>query len=132
MIDGEGDRLVLTQDGNQRIRNEWSFRQRDALGRESLTAAAYGSGYSGQDDYSRSYTYDLNGNLEGRDDTLCSEQWTSVSGNAPASWSRTALPPSNVTLLEEGYAYDAAGNRTAVLDAEGDTLSVTPIIDRTF
>ena len=89
-----------------------------------LTAAAYGSGYSGQDDYSRSYAYDLNGNLEGRDDALCSEQWTSVSGNAPALWSRTALPPSIVTLLEEGYAYDAAGNRTAVLDAQGDTLNV--------
>ena len=29
-----------------------------------------------------------------------------------------------MTLLEEGYAYDAAGNRTAVLDAQGDTLNI--------
>ena len=33
----KGDRLVLTQDGNQRLRNEWSFLLQDNLGRECLT-----------------------------------------------------------------------------------------------
>ena len=36
----KGDRLVLTQDGNQRARGEWSFRLQDILGRESLDANA--------------------------------------------------------------------------------------------
>ena len=39
----KGDRLVLTQDGNQRERNEWSFRLQDALGRECLTGTQTGS-----------------------------------------------------------------------------------------
>lgn len=39
----KGDRLVLTQDGNQRERGEWSFRLQDALGRECLTGIMAGS-----------------------------------------------------------------------------------------
>ena len=39
----KGDRLVLTQDGNQRARGEWSFRMQDALGRECLTGTLPGS-----------------------------------------------------------------------------------------
>ena len=39
----KGDRLVLTQDGNQRLRNEWSFRLQDALGRECLTGTLTGT-----------------------------------------------------------------------------------------
>ena len=39
----KGDRLVLTQDGNQRERGEWSFRLQDALGRECLTGTMAGS-----------------------------------------------------------------------------------------
>ena len=39
----KGDRLVLTQDGNQRERGEWSFRAEDALGRECLTGVLAGT-----------------------------------------------------------------------------------------
>ena len=39
----QGDRLVLTQDGNQRGRNEWSFRLQDLLGRECLTGVLTGN-----------------------------------------------------------------------------------------
>ena len=39
----QGDRLVLTQDGNQRERGEWSFRLQDLLGRECLTGVLTGS-----------------------------------------------------------------------------------------
>ena len=39
----QGDRLVLTQDGNQREHGEWSFRLLDALGRECLTGIMAGS-----------------------------------------------------------------------------------------
>lgn len=39
----KGDRLVLTQDGNQRVRGEWSFRLQDILGRECLTGILQGN-----------------------------------------------------------------------------------------
>ena len=39
----KGDRLVLTQDGNQRERNEWSFRMEDALGRKCLAGVLTGT-----------------------------------------------------------------------------------------
>ena len=93
----------------------------DPLGR--LTEAAYGSDVVSQNDYSRTYSYDLNGNPNGRETASYSEQWTAASGNAPAAWIRTRTSPFSI-LLQEGYAYDAAGNRTAVLDALGDTLNV--------
>ena len=94
----------------------------DPLGR--LTEAAYGSDVVSQNDYSRTYSYDLNGNPNGRETASYSEQWTAASGNAPAARVRTRTSPFSI-LLQEGYAYDAAGNRTAVLDALGDTLNVT-------
>ena len=94
----------------------------DPLGR--LTEAAYGSDVVSQNNYSRTYAYDLNGNLNERETASYSEQWTAASGNAPAARVRTRTSPFSI-LLQEGYAYDAAGNRTAVLDALGDTLDVT-------
>ena len=89
-----------------------------------LTEAAYGSDVVSQNDYSRTYFYDLNGNPNGRETASYSEQWTAASGNAPAAWVRTRTSPFSI-LQQEGYAYDAVGNRTAVLNALGDTLNVT-------
>ena len=93
----------------------------DPLGR--LTEAAYGSDVVSQNDYSRTYSYDLNGNPNGRETASYSEQWTAASGNAPAAWVRTRTSPFSI-LQQEGYADDANGNRTAVMNALGDTLSV--------
>ena len=101
---------------------KWYDYAYDMMGR--LTEAAYGSDVVSQNNYSRTYAYDLNGNLNERETASHSEQWTAASGNAPAAWVRTTTSPFSI-LQQEGYAYDAAGNRTAVLDALGDTLNVT-------
>ena len=100
----------------------WYDYSYDMLGR--LTESRYGCSAVSQSDYGRTYTYDLNGNPTGRETASYSEQWTGASGNSPASWVRTTVSPFSI-MQQEGYAYDAAGNRSAVMDALGDTLNVT-------
>lgn len=102
----------------------------DLLGR--LTEASYGCDFSDQDDYRRTYSYDLNGNLRTRTTPGFPipfvEVWPSGTGNQPLSLAETVrnlygtFPQS---ILQESYAYDAVGNRTEVLDAQGDTLNMT-------
>ena len=139
----------------------------DKLGR--LTEAKYGCSAGSQSDYGRTYTYDLNGNMESRHAYDLSPlvvlnrmdrvwAWTSSDGNRPSGWVQNDFQevhlqpagPGNAApsgmagntgntggtgvqsfggglLLDdemESYAYDSVGNRTAVLDAQGDTLSV--------
>ena len=124
----------------------------DSLGR--LVEAKYGgvSGVQSQN-YSRNYSYDLNGNMVQRENPEASianynedrkKQWTwsQYDGNRPTKWMQklfksTTLPPLGPLqpprviyeldpsgTREEHYLYDADGNRTTVVDAQGDTLNV--------
>ena len=123
----------------------------DLLGR--LTEAEFGetSGASPVD-YDLVYSYDLNGNLEQRTSlnnvgALANHEretrwtWSQTDGNRPAGWSQEQydvtiitgtppLPPQRIYSLdpsgsrEENYSYDFAGNRTATLDSQSDTLNV--------
>lgn len=129
----------------------WYDYRYDALGR--LIQARYGSSSASQRDHSRTYSYDLNGNMETRIipdrawNDISEERenhwaWSQMNGNRPDRWEqklykKTTLPPLHpwqpprvimeldpFGQAEESYTYDAVGNRTAVLDAQGDTLSV--------
>lgn len=107
----------------------WYDYRYDLLGR--LTEASYGCDLSDQEDYRRTYSYDLNGNLRTRTTPGFPipfvEDWPSGTGNQPLSLAETVrnlygtFPQS---ILQESYAYDAVGNRTEVLNAQGDTLNM--------
>ena len=124
----------------------------DSLGR--LVEAEYGGvGGVQSQNYSRNYSYDLNGNMVQRENPEASianynedrkKQWTwsQYDGNRPTKWMQklfksTTLPPLGplqpprviyeldpLGTREEHYLYDADGNRTTVVDAQGDTLNV--------
>ena len=118
----------------------------DLLGR--LTEAKFG-GVSGptQRNYSRTYGYDLNGNMEGMEtpdpgaagymgDYKSIWTWTPSDGNRPTESERVLYQkgigpggtpyysPVSGSAEEEQYAYDAVGNLMATLDSQGDTLNV--------
>ena len=120
----------------------------DLLGR--LTKADFG-GANGflQRDYSRNYFYDLNGNMESLETpgpiaggSMGNHKsiwvWTQPDGNQPAGWEgelyqgrfvqgvtgHLVYSPVPGSKEEEQYAYDAVGNRTEVLNAQGDTLNM--------
>ena len=101
----------------------------DPLGR--LTDASYGCDFPDQDNYSRSYSYDLNGNMRTRTTPdfpiPLVENWQSESGNQSLLLAETARNLNGTfpqSILRESYGYDAAGNRTDILNGSGDTLSV--------
>jgi RHS repeat-associated protein len=108
----------------------------DLMGR--LTSADFGGTNNAlQTDHSRTYSYDRNGNMTLRQSKEQASQyggaslnwtWNSGNGNRPATWhqQRNNLqnPSGPSQVADESYAYDATGNRTAVLDGQGDTLSV--------
>jgi RHS repeat-associated protein len=118
----------------------------DLLGR--LTEAKFG-GVSGstQRNYSRTYGYDLNGNMESMEtpdpgaagymgDYKSFWTWTPSDGNRPVESERVLYQkgigpggtpyysPVSGSAEEEQYAYDAVGNLMATLDSQGDTLNV--------
>ena len=124
----------------------------DLLGR--LTQAKLGHSSSPTDLHDRTYSYDLNGNMKSRIRpdrafTNVNEErenrwaWSQPDGNSPTGWTQmlykmTTIPPSHpwqspqtvyeldpYGQAEEHFVYDVVGNLTAVLDAQGDTLSVT-------
>ena len=123
----------------------------DLLGR--LTEAEFGeTAGSSPVDYDLVYSYDLNGNLEQRislnnvgaianHERETQWTWSQTDGNRPAGWSQEQYdvtivsgtpprPPQRIYSLdssgsrEESYSYDSAGNRTATLDSQSDTLNV--------
>ena len=123
----------------------------DLLGR--LTEAEFGeTAGSSPVDYDLVYSYDLNGNLEQRislnnvgaianHERETQWTWSQTDGNRPAGWSQEQYdvtiisgtpprPPQRIYSLdssgsrEESYSYDSAGNRTATLDPQSDTLNV--------
>ena len=125
-----------------------------------LTIAKYGSGRAMQNDYTRRYSYDLNGNPKTRhaydlSKLLFQEKtdrvwtWAVPDGNQAVGWTQNDCPEPvgppvspaplsaggsvtqggaslrpDLNLVQESYGYDAAGNRTDILNGSGDTLSV--------
>ena len=113
----------------------------DLLGR--LTDANYGGSNSSTTlAHSRTYGYDLNGNMTGRDAKEGADlyqgawlewTWNMGNGNRPGTWHQQRTlsaqynpqyPSGTAQVADAGYAYDGMGNRTAELDGQGDTLSV--------
>lgn len=110
----------------------------DLLGR--LTAATYG-GSTAALNHSRTYSYDLNGNMTQRKaqenanlnyGAWLEWTWNSGAGNRPETWHQQrnlmsqmpGMPSGPTQVANEYYAYDASGNRTVVMDVQGDTLNV--------
>ena len=124
--------------GSQTMRYDFGY---DLLGR--LTDANYGgSNSSTMLAHSRTYGYDLNGNMTERrskegaglyQGAWLEWTWNMGDGNRPGTWhqQRTFLeqynpqyPSGTAEVADAGYAYDGMGNRTAELDGQGDTLKV--------
>ena len=124
--------------GSQTMRYDFGY---DLLGR--LTDANYGGSNSSTTlAHSRTYGYDLNGNMtkrrskEGADlyqGAWLEWTWNMGNGNRPSTWHQQRTlsaqynpqyPSGTAQVANAGYAYDGMGNRTAELDGQGDTLSV--------